>query len=169
MDNITIACAWESNLSVNDRYTHSGRPRLRPEVQAWQEELAWEIKSSIAHLDIELGPQVVVDVEMFFPDDGRTRDADNYFKSIMDAVEMGSGINDSNFIPFLRSAQTVEEAEIGFLVRLYSASFGGRNRTGTIAHVVEGDTIIVLDQSLPVEFDRTRVAVNLGVIHANDE
>ena len=64
---IAISMSWGSNLSVNDRYEHSGRPRLRPEVQAWQEELAWEVKTSIRELDIPLGPQVVVDIEFFFP------------------------------------------------------------------------------------------------------
>lgn len=165
---ITISMPWESNLSVNGRYTHGGRPRLRPEVQAWQEELAWQIKSSIAHLNIDLGPQVVVDIQMYFPQDGRTHDADNYLKSILDGVEWGTGIDDSNFIPFIRDVKSVpSEGDTGFLIAIYSASFAGHGLRGRIETHENGVTMIVLNRSLPA-WSGTEVTLNLGVIRHVD-
>lgn len=164
---ITVSMAWESNLSVNDRYTRGTRPKLRPEVQAWQEELAWEIKSSLQHCPVDLGPQLVVDVAFFFPEDGRTRDADNYFKTILDAVQMGTGIDDSNFVPFVRGWHYVHPNQSGFMIRVYSASFAGHGLTGEL-ELLNGKSIIILDRLLPTDWRGTRVAVNLGVIHGHD-
>lgn len=166
---ITISMAWGRNLSVNDRYQHSGRPRLRPEVASWQEELAWELKSSIATLEIVLGPQVVVDVEMYFPKDGRVRDPDNYLKSICDGVEAGSRVDDSNFIPYVREVHVVDEAEAGFVIRIYNALFRGHGLTGTLRSMPSGEMIIILDDDLSSEWDGAEVMVNLGVIRKEED
>lgn len=164
---ITVSMSW---LSVDDRYTQDDRPRLRPEVLNWQMELAREIKSSIATLGLVLGPQMVVDIEMFFPDDGQKRHRNDFLKSIIDAVEAGTGIASSNLIPFVRSVQHAPDAKAGFLIRVYSASFAGHGRTGTITRLPgpDGGTAIVMDDDLPADWHGTRVEINLGVIR-NDE
>lgn len=164
---IAISMSWCPYLSVNDRYTRGTRPRMRPEVAAWQEELAWEIKSSITALDIDLGKkQVVVDVEMYFPRDGPERDPDDYIKTICDAVQMGTGMDDSNFIPYIRLVVRDCSEAAGFLIRLYPAAFTGHGLTGTISHQngPDGDTIIILDEDLPADWRGTKVQINLGVI-----
>lgn len=170
MAHIRFRMGWDAHLSVNDRYERvGGRTRLRPEVQAWQEELAWKLKVKLMSADIDLVPQLVVDITMNFPVDGRKRDSDNYLKAILDGVEMGTGIDDSNFIPFIRVVRHVPENAAGFVIRLYSAPFAGHGLTGQIAHTAEGpdsETIIILDNSLPSDWDGTKVAINLGVINA---
>lgn len=166
MNQIAIACSWLDNL--DNRYTDDDRPRLRPAVQAWMEDLAMEIKSSIKHLEVKLGPQIIVDVEMFLPNDGIDREPAGFLKAILDAVEMATGLDTSNFVPFLRSSQTVgagplPETDTGFMVRIYSAFFGPA-LVGTITHQESGATMIVLDKHLSPDWSGARVTIKLGVM-----
>lgn len=160
---------WEANLSVNDRYTHSGRPRLRGEVAAWQEELAWKVKEQMAQRDIEWPEDVslVVDVEMRFPEDDRVRDADNYLKSIFDGLEMGLGIDDSQFIPYLRDVQIMPMSQAGFTIRVYAATFKGRGIKGFLA-MHDDRSVIVLDKLLPAGWQDMRVCVNIGILREEE-
>jgi Holliday junction resolvase RusA-like endonuclease len=166
MDNqVYIPMGWSPYLSVNDRYDRRGRPRLRPQVEAWQEELGWRAKIQLSQRGeaIPENAALVVDIEMRFPDDGKVRDADNYLKAIFDGLEMGLGVNDSRFIPYVRSVEVVPAPQAGFIIRVYPAHFGGRGLTGQIAEV-DGDMVIVLDYSLPEDWVGSRVCIDLGVI-----
>ena len=168
---LCISARWESNLSVNDRYSRGDRPRLRPEVAAWQEELAWRAKEAMALQGIEWPDDccLIVDTQMRFPLDGWKRDPDNYLKSAFDALEVGTGVDDSRFIPFIREVRKVDpaEEESGFTFRIYPAHFSGHGLTGRIElrPFPDGDMVIVLDDDLPQELAGTRVTINLGVIH----
>ena len=169
-----ISMRWESNLSINHRYTRGDRPRLRPEVAAWQEELAWETKSAMAFQGIEWPSDcvLIVDIQMRFPLDGQKRDPDNYLKSALDALEAGTGVDDSRFIPFIREVRRVDpaEEEPGFSFKVYPTHFAGHGVTGRIEQrpFPDGDMVIVLDDDLPQELAGTRVTINLGVIYHDD-
>lgn len=167
---LCIIMGWESNLTVNDRYTRGTRPRLRPEVQAWQQELAWNVKVVTAHRAIEWAewPALIVDVEMRFPDDGVDRDADNYLKSIFDGLEMGLGIPDSRFIPFVRAVQVRPALQAGFTIRVYPSTLAGHGLFGRVSFTIEGVTVIVLEQPLPSEWLNERVCINLGMVMEED-
>ena len=166
MDRLCLIVRWESNLTVNDRYTRGNRPRLRPEVQAWQEELAWNAKVLMAQreLDWDKAQPLIVDVEMRFPDDGQVRDADNYLKSIFDGLEMGLGISDSRFIPFVRRVQVLHPLQAGFTIRVYPAHLRGHGLTGRVSFTVEGTCVIVLDEPLPSEWLNEQVCINIGMV-----
>lgn len=165
-NSLVLNVRWESNLSANDRYDRRSRPKLRLEVAAWQEEVAWTVKTLVAHsrLDWSDDLTLVVDIEMRFPDDGMERDADNYLKSLFDGLEMGLGINDSRFIPFIRRVQTVPVLQAGFTVRVYPAHLRGRGILGRIGMSAEGKTVIVLDETLPSAWLNERVSIDLGVV-----
>ena len=167
MDQLYLIMRWESNLSVNDRYTRGNRPRLRPEVQAWQEELAWNTKILVAHRALDWGEDqeaLIVDVEMRFPEDDRVRDADNYLKSIFDGLEMGLGISDSRFIPFIRQVQVLHPLQAGFTIRVYPSTFAGHGLLGRVGFTNTGHTVIILDQTLPSEWLNERVCINIGMV-----
>lgn len=170
MKHLFVIMGWESNLSVNDRYTRGTRPRLRAEVQAWQEELAWNTKVLMAQraLDWDGSQTLIVDVEMRFPDDARIRDADNYLKSIFDGLEMGLGISDSRFIPFIRQVHVRPALQAGFTIRVYPSTFAGHGLHGRVSFTIEGVTVIVLEQPLPSEWLNERVCINLGMLMEED-
>jgi len=166
MEQLCLIMRWESHLSVNDRYTRGTCPRLRPEVLAWQEELAWNTKVLMVHrsLDWNEKQSLVIDVEMRFPEDGRVRDPDNYLKSIFDGLEMGLGIPDSQFIPFVRQVQRVHPLQAGFTIRVYASGFAGHGLHGRVSFTTEGVSVIVLDETLPSDWLNERVCVNIGMV-----
>lgn len=167
MDQIMVYMGWERYLSVNDRYTRGTRPKLRPECAAWQEELAWRVKQqmAIAAFTWPDSAKIIVDVEIRFPEDERVRDADNYLKSILDGLEMGLGISDSRFIPFIREVQQViDPRETGFTIRVYEAQFAGHGLRGRFSMLDDGRSVIVLDKTVPAGWLNERVCVNVGMV-----
>ena len=168
---LCLIMRWESNLTVNDRYTRGSRPRLRPEVQAWQEELAWNAKLLKVQRSFDWDEDqetLIVDVEMRFPDDGVERDADNYLKSIFDGLEMGLGISDSRFIPFIRQVQVLPVLQAGFTIRVYPSSLRGHGLFGRVSFTIEGVAVIVMEQTLPSEWLNERVCINIGMVVEED-
>ena len=165
-DQITVFMAWESYLSVNDRYSRGTRPKLRPECAAWMEELAWRVKSQMAHSAFRWSEKatVIVDVEMHFPKNGTVRDPDNYLKSICDGLEMGLGISDSRFIPFIRDVRMMPIEFAGFTIRVYLATFAGHGLRGRFSMTTEGKTVIVLDETVPARWLNEPCVVNVGMV-----
>jgi len=165
-DQITVFMAWESNLSVNDRYQRGTRPKLRLECAAWQEELAWRVKEQMAHaaFDWPEDATYIVDVEIRFPDDGIVRDPDNYLKSICDGLEMGLGISDSQFIPYIRLVEKAEPWSGGFVIRVYPVQLAGRGLHGTVMRLQGGSDCIVLEEPVPTDWLNQRCVVNVGMV-----
>jgi len=165
-DQITVFMRWESYLSVNDRYSRGTRPKLRPECAAWQEELAWKAKLQKGHTSFDWPEKatVIVDVEMAFPEDGLVRDPDNYLKSICDGLEMGLGIPDSQFIPYIRQVRVMPVEFAGFTIRVYLATFAGHGLRGRFSMTTEGKTVIVLDETVPARWLNEPCVVNVGMV-----
>jgi Holliday junction resolvase RusA-like endonuclease len=167
VDQIVLFMRWESNLSVNDRYERGTRPKLRPECATWQEELAWEVKLLAVQARFDSLPEgvtLVVDVEMHFPDDGVARDPDNYLKSICDGLEMGLGIPDSQFIPFIRQVKWVSLPEAGFAIRVYPEQFAGHSQHGTFMRLSGGSDCIILEEPVPTAWLNQRCVVHVGMV-----
>ena len=81
-------------LSVNYYRIRVGKrltTRIRPEVKLWMEDLAQLVKSKMGGED--LGKGVVVQVYGKFCD-GRVPDLDNLAKVVLDAIKMGTGVDD---------------------------------------------------------------------------
>lgn len=166
MNRIALTMRWEQYLSVNDRYERGTRPKLRPKCGAWMEELAWRVKLLKAGTsgDWPEDATYIVDVEMRFPEDCRDRDADNYFKSILDGLEMGLGISDSRMIPYIRSIAVVPEGEAGFTIAVYPSEIAGHGLIGTVMRLRGGSDCIVLEEPVPTVWHNQRVVVNMGMM-----
>ncbi len=184
---VTVKAPWAPNLSVNHRTTIraiGNRVFLRPRVKAWQEALAWSITAELlrggarrgAFLDLPADVQIMVDVVMIFPNDGRTRDADNYLKSIFDAVSWGIELDDSRFIPYVRAARAAREGEEpGFTIAVYPTSIQAHGIPGMIEDGsnlrradLKGKTVVVLDGEFR-QWAGRRVRLNLGMLYHNPE
>ena len=165
-DTLMVIMRWSQYLSVNDRYERGTRPKLRPECAAWQEELAWRVKEQWAHSTMVWADDatLVIDIEMRFPEDCRDRDADNYFKSILDGLEAGLGVSDSRMIPYVRSREVVPADQAGFTIIVYDASFSGHGLRGRFRMLRGLKTCIVLDEAIPPAWLNQRVIVSVGFV-----
>jgi Holliday junction resolvase RusA-like endonuclease len=101
--------------SVNDSYQivyHGprcptcgrGQPRLgkKNKVETWQDATAWQVKAARPSR-WEPGRRVRIKIAVWFNRAGR--DADDILKSLLDAIAVGLGVNDSIFLPAFESSE----------------------------------------------------------------
>lgn len=99
---IHVTADWMPNLTVNHRYgkTRGGGLYLKPEVRSWMAELAWSVRGELVDsrgIAREFAPsqRFRICVDYYLPSSGG--DADNYLKSIWDALKVGLRVDDKYF------------------------------------------------------------------------
>jgi len=94
---ITITADFNENLSKNNHWMqnkHGGRFK-NPKTTKAQNDIAWQIKSQ-AHQSVwSKDAAMVIEMTVYRPN--KKWDAQNFVDSCSDAIEMGTGVNDSKY------------------------------------------------------------------------
>ena len=127
MTNIVVDMPWEGKISVNTMHFGKPSPKARgkwkkarvrkPEVQAWMDRLAWDVKA--ARMGWTPLGRVMVVVDFRFPD-RRRRDTHNFFKAISDAVANGLGMDDKD-IRIVAGEVEIDRDNAGFTIMVNDA------------------------------------------------
>ena len=163
-ESVRVSMRWEELLANPYTMNADGQPTVHLEVRDWQEDLAGEIVSSISAFEIEWDEaEIVVDLNVFLPHTATIDyDVEALVPAILTAVEMATGKDRGQMVPFIRNV-SFDLEDPGFLIRLYAARFGGHGLRGTIIARKE-QTTILLDRILHPDWTGARVSLNLGVI-----
>lgn len=100
---LKVSAPWEKNLTANHRYgkNRAGRTFLRKSVKVWMEGLKYDIRNARTENGIldEYAPDQRFKISIDYYLLRRGGDADNYNKTIWDAIKMGLDVDDRHFVP----------------------------------------------------------------------
>lgn len=99
---LKVTAEWIPSLTVNHRYWHNhGRTILKKTVKGWMYGLKWDIRNLRTENGIldEYAPdqRFKISIDYYLLPAGG--DADNYNKSIWDAIKLGLEVDDKHFVP----------------------------------------------------------------------
>jgi Holliday junction resolvase RusA-like endonuclease len=118
MNQLTVTMPYIPNLTANHchRMGAKGRMYLEPVVRTWRRALACEIERECINKGHRMYPPLTIRIDWEGPQEP---DQDGRCKSVWDAVQQATGINDKHYVaePGGFTKRSAREAEIPITIR----------------------------------------------------